>query len=241
MQILFSVISHNQQNLVQNFVDSVDKYLSSNNHQVKIVVTENFLPCIDIVSQRFCVKTHLNLREKGFGSNHNSIFEKYSSDYIFIINPDIEFINDVNIDNIINEIQENKFDISSPQVVSPEGDFGQNKRENITIRNLFRRRILNRPTKNTDWLSGMFLIIKSDNFIKLKGFDPKFFMYVEDCDLGMRARKTGMKIGELSEFVVLHDGQKMTWKSMKHFKWHVTSILRYWIKNLFRFLNKNSD
>jgi GT2 family glycosyltransferase len=79
-----------------------------------------------------------------------------------------------------------------------------------------------------DWLAGMFLVVNSISFRKLQGFDTDFFMYVEDCDLSMRARKAGMKIGDLEGFSVVHDARRASTKSFKHLRWHITSLLRYW-------------
>jgi N-acetylglucosaminyl-diphospho-decaprenol L-rhamnosyltransferase len=52
-------------------------------------------------------------------------------------------------------------------------------------------------------------------------------MYVEDCDLCMRARKAGMILGDLENFSVIHNAQRTSRRRVDHFKWHIRSLLRY--------------
>lgn len=45
--------------------------------------------------------------------------------------------------------------------------------------------------QKVDWVSGACLMIRSDIFKKLNGFDEKIFMYVEDMEICFRAKKIG--------------------------------------------------
>ena len=121
-----------------------------------------------------------------------------------------------------------RIDISSPQIVGVSGAVEDYKRADLTFTNLLKRKFFRNNVEKFDWLAGMFLIVNSTSFRKLQGFDTDFFMYVEDCDLSMRARKVGMKIGDIEGFSVVHDARRASTKSFKHFKWHITSLLRYW-------------
>lgn len=42
-----------------------------------------------------------------------------------------------------------------------------------------------------DWVSGAFMMIRKELFEKLKGFDEKLFMYMEDMEICFRAKKLG--------------------------------------------------
>jgi GT2 family glycosyltransferase len=49
-------------------------------------------------------------------------------------------------------------------------------------------------TLETPWASGACLLICEDIFKKIGGFDPNFFMYLEDVDFSWRARAAGFSV-----------------------------------------------
>lgn len=228
-KILFSVVSHDQQELVQKFINSLDKHIQSKGFIINIIVTENFATDNKVRSEIFSLIKVKNLREKGFGANHNSAFEKLESDYIFVINPDIELIETLDMGRVIKSIERRRLDISSPTIVNRMGEIEDYKRANLSLINLIKRKLLKKKQEQFDWFAGMFLVIKSASFRKLKGFDTDFFMYVEDCDLCMRAKNEEMRLGDIENFSVLHYAERASMKNFRHFKWHVSSLIQYWL------------
>ena len=168
------------------------------------------------------------MRHKGFGTNHNAAFELFESDVFLIVNPDIILDKTFDLDLMVKLLIRDELDISSPQIVNVSGAVEDYKRADLTFMNLLKRKLFKNTAEKFDWLAGMFLFVNSTSFRKLQGFDTDFLMYVEDCDLSMRARKAGMKIGHLQGFSVVHDARRASTKSLKHFRWHITSLLRYW-------------
>ncbi|MBW3561824.1 MAG: glycosyltransferase family 2 protein [Actinobacteria bacterium] len=64
-----------------------------------------------------------------------------------------------------------------------------------------------REPRDVDWLSGCALGVRREAFTVVGGFDPGYFMYVEDVDLGYRLRQAGWRIRyEPSAEVVHHVG-----------------------------------
>jgi len=228
LKLVISIVSHNQQALCEHLLRSIDKFAQTKLHDVMIVVTENTRAENTAKSERFEVKKINNLRCKGFGANHNAAFERFESDVFFIVNPDIIINKPLDLDQLVEHISWNRIDVSSPQVLGASGAVEDYKRADLTITNLLRRKLFKNNVEKFDWLAGMFLVVNSTSFRKLQGFDTDFFMYVEDCDLSMRARKAGMKIGDIGVFSVVHDARRKSTKSFKHFRWHITSLLRYW-------------
>lgn len=228
MKILISIVSHNQQDLCYKLLGSMDNFVHSDKHEVIIVLTENTLTRNNFKSERFSTYNIRNLRHKGFGANHNDAFDRFESDIFCIVNPDIIFEKNFNLDQLVELVIRDELDISSPQVVGVSGVVEDYKRADLTFVNLLKRKFLKNNVEKFDWLAGMFLVVNSISFRRLQGFDTDFFMYVEDCDLSMRARKAGMRIGDVDGFSVVHDARRASTKSFKHFRWHITSLLRYW-------------
>lgn len=58
--------------------------------------------------------------------------------------------------------------------------------------------------KDVDWLSGCALGLRRDAFLDVGGFDPGYFMFVEDVDLGYRLRQAGWRIRFHPDAEVVH-------------------------------------
>lgn len=55
-----------------------------------------------------------------------------------------------------------------------------------------------------DWVSGSVLMIDREDFDRLGGWREDFWMYVEDCDLCLRARRAGMRVACSGDLRVVH-------------------------------------
>jgi hypothetical protein len=58
--------------------------------------------------------------------------------------------------------------------------------------------------QKVDWVSGACLMIRSDIFRKLSGFDEKIFMYMEDMEICFRAKKLGYETYFYPNIKLLH-------------------------------------
>jgi hypothetical protein len=76
---------------------------------------------------------------------------------------------------------------------------------------------------------GSFLVIRTELFKEISGFDERFFMYLEDADLCKR-------VNEISEVVyfpgttVIHKWERGSHKNLKLFKMHMKSMFKYFSK-----------
>jgi GT2 family glycosyltransferase len=87
-----------------------------------------------------------------------------------------------------------------------------------------------------DGVGGAYLMIKRNSFKKLKGFDEKFFMYLEDVDLSIRAKTMGMKVVYCPHSVIKHIGGASSDNKyrIKHQAWFDSR--KYYYKKHFGFL-----
>lgn len=90
---------------------------------------------------------------------------------------------------------------------------------------------------SSGWADGGAEAIRKSYYLKIGGFDPKYFLYWEDVDLGFRAQKAGYKIVFEPKAVLIH--QKNEGPISKRFSQE--EIRRLNIKNQIYFTWKNSD
>ena len=55
-----------------------------------------------------------------------------------------------------------------------------------------------------DWVSGACLLARRAAWDAVQGFDPSYFMYMEDVDLCWRVRRAGWEVGYEPAAVVTH-------------------------------------
>ncbi|MBO0692623.1 MAG: glycosyltransferase family 2 protein [Acidimicrobiaceae bacterium] len=57
---------------------------------------------------------------------------------------------------------------------------------------------------DVDWVSGAFVLIRRRTWEEVHGFDPHYFMYLEDVDFCWRAGRAGWRIGYVPDAEVVH-------------------------------------
>ena len=65
-------------------------------------------------------------------------------------------------------------------------------------------------SRSVGWLSGSFLLIRRDVFDSLGGFDPAYFMFFEDVDLGRRVKSSGHRNIYAPDAAITHLGATST-------------------------------
>ena len=156
MHIGISIVSHAQSNLVKTLLASLDAHVSSKEHAITIIVTEN-TALHNEFNCKFPLVQIRNLRCKGFGANHNSAFEYLDPDFFLVVNPDIEFTEHFNLDKILRQMKSSQIDITSPIILDGNGMLEDYKRSDLTFKNLLKRKVLKITDTKFDWYAGIFL------------------------------------------------------------------------------------
>ena len=90
-----------------------------------------------------------------------------------------------------------------------------------------------REVLTVDWMAGASLMVRKRVLDEVGFFDEAFFLYFEETDLSLRARRSGWTSVYIPESRVMHIGSvstgMKTWKRMPGF-WF-DSRLRYFVKN----------
>ncbi|RRO12745.1 glycosyltransferase family 2 protein [Saccharopolyspora rhizosphaerae] len=92
----------------------------------------------------------------------------------------------------------------------------------------YRQSEAGRSERTAGWLSGSCLLLRREAFDSVDGFDPRYFMYFEDVDLGDRLGKKGWLNVYVPSAEVMHIGGASTSKvSKRMLAEHHRSAYRY--------------
>ncbi len=182
----------------------------------------------------------------GFGAGHNLCMKEYDSQYHAIVNPDILLKEDA-FSSMIPFMDENP-DVGMliPRILSEEGELQKVYRRDLTPLDMFIRMFCGGHFKkrqdyhtlqdqNYDAVfdlpfgQGSFLLIRTELFKEIGGFDDHFFLYMEDADLCRRVRQKARFV-YFPGASVIHKWEKGSHKNKKLFRIHVESMIKYFRK-----------
>lgn len=82
--------------------------------------------------------------------------------------------------------------------------------------------------RDADWLSGCVLALRRAAFEQAGGFDPGYFLYVEDVDLGVRLREAGWRLRYEPAIEVVHRvGASTSRRRLRSLFHHARSLDRF--------------
>lgn len=184
-----------------------------------------------------------NDHPKGFAANHNAAFTHCKTAYFCVLNPDARLPSNP-FPRLLQGLSEQQAIMAAPVVLNSQGELEDSVRRFPTPLSILLK--LFGGSKGTyqfakggrplypHWVAGMFMLFESKAFADLNGFDENFFLYYEDVDICARIWKKGSKLIVCPEVAVLHDAQRDSHRKVKYLRWHLTSMLRFFIKHLGR-------
>jgi hypothetical protein len=190
-------------------------------------------------------------RNLGYGAAHNIAIRETIYDEVpfhLVMNTDVQVTAEA-IDNLLAVMQQNEL-IGQliPRVVDSNGELqyvcrllptpldllrrialgklGRESRSNARyeLRHLDHSRPINAP-----YLSGCFMLLRTEAVLKAGLFDERFFMYPEDIDLTRRIHRDYLTLYYPSETIV-HAHRQASYHSLKMMWVHATNMCRYFNK-----------
>lgn len=236
--ICVSIVSHGQGKIAQLLLDDLDRRCSGLN----VVLTKNIPEELPVGDRRHPFLQIKNLSPKGFAANHNQAFKRCDSGLFCVANPDIRLQADP-FNHLKAAMNDPKVGLVAPLIVNPGGTIEDSARHFPTPFGLLGKALgkgdgrfpidPNRPSA-VDWTAGMFMLFRSKAFAEVGGFDEGFFLYYEDVDICARLWKAGWKVILQPTVSVVHDARRASHTDPKYTRWHLSSMMRYFIKHLGR-------
>lgn len=192
-----------------------------------------------------------NPSNPGFGAAHNIAIRKAfeSSDYHLVLNPDIYY--DKGILEMIVKYMDSHSEVGviMPKILYPNGDiqylakllptpFDFIIRRFIPVASIKKRMSNKFELRNSNYnkiidvpyLSGCFMVFRTEVLNKINGFDENIFMHTEDIDICRRVILSGYHSVFYPQVSVYHDHEKKTFLNLKTFKIYLKSAIYYFNK-----------
>ncbi len=228
--VTVSVVSHGQALMLTDLLQDLSQISSCRTSTVNRVVVTHNLPQPDWhcpVELNDCCHSIENRHPRGFAANHNAAFAWCDTEWFAVVNPDIRFSNDVFAQLIARAKPQDA--ILGPALLDPKSERAAPNRGLLTPWEILRRRMPDwQPAVDPVWLPGAFLLIRSEMFRRVGGFDERFYLYAEDFDLCARLRLAGGQLHFVQDISVRHAAQRHSHVQWRYLRWHVTSLLRLW-------------
>lgn len=185
----------------------------------------------------------------GFGKGHNAVLDKLTSEVHFILNPDIVLTEDVLTPLAAWLLNTPDAVMATPQLRYPDGRPQHLPRRKPTPWLLLARQLapkfggvfqkaddhytmqdedLSVPHE-IEFCTGSFAALRTDVMKKIGGFDPAYFMYVEDADLTQKALQCG-KVYLVPQYGAIHAWHRAPMRDAGKFKMQLVSMGRYFRK-----------
>ncbi len=221
-RITLSVLNYNGVELLESYLPMME--YSSAKHECSILVIDNDSQdmSIDFLREWYPEVIIRQLTSNhGFAEGYNIGLSEVETEYTVIINSDV-LVTENWLDPIISFMDENKHvGAVQPAILSLENkDFFEYAGAaggfiDILGYPFCRGRIFHTVEKNENqyteprqvfWASGAAMVVRTDLFKKLGGFDPSFFAHQEEIDLCWRMKQAGYEVWCLPESKVYHLG-----------------------------------
>jgi len=138
----------------------------------------------------------------GFGRACNTGAEAAAGFHVLFLNPDA-VVAGADVETLDVLLEARPFGLVGPAL---EGETERRRAESSWIAGYFthtfetlrprerRPRVRSSEEGTSAWVSGAMLLVSREEFLRLGGFDPRFFLYYEDRDLSRRYREAGLPI-----------------------------------------------
>jgi GT2 family glycosyltransferase len=206
MDLSIIIVSYNTKKLTDECLASIKKSLSGSSIQYEMIVIDNVSTdgSKEMIEKKYPeVVTIWNTENVGFGRANNQGIKKAKGTYVLLINSDTIAINK-SIPKLYEFAKNHPRAFVGPKLLnmdrSPQTSCGPFLTIPVVIGALFLKgdvigltRWSPNKLKYVDWVSGACMIAQKKVFMEDLLFDENIFMYMEEIDLLMRARKKGYR------------------------------------------------
>jgi len=258
-QVSIIIVSYRVQQLLRQALQSI--YTFSNKQLLEVIVIDNASNdgTAEMLKNEFPqVKSIINKTNLGFPAANNQGFSLAKGTYVFMLNPDTEFVSPL-VDQLYNYLEKNPdFDLVAPKLLNTDKShqisaWRYPTLASVTLDLMHLNKInkkhfyLDKQPENHSFeaesMSGAALFFRKKCLDISGGLDEGMF-WIEDIEFCFRIGKSGCRKMYLSDFELIHhSGQSakknynisisnQIYNKIKYFKKHQSSISAFYISCL---------
>ncbi len=245
MKVSGCIVTYNNIDVIEACIESVLQYTKGVDFKLYVVDNGSTDGTRELIRKKYgSVILIENDKNRGFGEGHNKVIPMIDSKYHVIINPDIKLASDT-ISVLCGFMDKNEsVAMVTPRILNEDKTEQYLPKYCPTIRYVIISKIkpfrylrrqytrqderFEKPVK-IEFSTGCFLVVRTELFQELGGFDSRFFMYCEDADLSRRVRKKGY-IVFYPQASVIHRWERENTRSLKGVIRFMSSLAKYFLK-----------
>lgn len=209
------ILSYNTSSYLAECLSSVYKNVRDLPFEIIVVDNNSTDNSVHMVKTKFSKVRLIESEENlGFAKGVNLGVKHAKGEWVLLLNSDTR-VHENSIEKLVGFAKENQeVAVVGGKLKNRDGSTSSSYSSFYTPLRIFlflfwpmkKEKTLKDP-KAVDWVSGGFMLIKKEIFDKVHGFDPHFFMYIEDMELCYRLKKSGYKVYYYPKAIVEHVGQ----------------------------------
>lgn len=201
------IVNYNTGNYAEACIKSL---LNQSYIKLEIIVVDNASTddSIKVLSASFGKKITLieSNENLGFGRANNLAAGKAVGEFLLLLNPDTVITDPHALKTMVDTLRNSpKVGMLGPAIEEPRKNkqvlprYRYPSSSHLKYTNKFKQ-----LPGSIAWLLGACLLIKRSVFNQINGFDPDYFLYGEDADIGLRIRLAGYEIAYCEAVKITH-------------------------------------
>lgn len=249
MKISYSIVTYNNEKIIADTVKSLSDTVPAGYDYTLYIIdnnsTDDTVSIVKEIGDEHVIVIELT-DNKGFGHGHNAVLPVLTSDYHFVVNPDITVESEGEIFKMIDYLEHHKeVGMIVPLITNKDGSIQHLNKKHPTVLDMFIRRISPNLFKSrqdryvcmekgydtvyrVDYASGCFMVFRTSLFKQLNGFDEQFFMYLEDADITRRVNQISVA-NFFPDAKIIHEWERAGHKRIKY-AWITVKSMRVYFK-----------
>lgn len=253
------IVSYNTREITRKCLECVRKYAKGISHEVFVVDNASSDGSADMVAMEFPWATLIRMRQnKGFAGGNNPALRQASGKYILLLNSDA-FLSEGALSKSIRYMDQNpRTGVLGCKLTNPDGSLQPSARSLPSPLNkiLHVTGLASRFSKSkffgradfswwdhseprtVGWVVGAFLMIRHQTLEEIGILDERYFLYFEEIDYCLTARRAGWDVVFYPHVQVVHLGgqssvatnEKISSKGKQSISIRLTSEFRFYRK-----------